>query len=440
MGSACSTGTRQSQEQKRSSVTESVHSVFGKDHDITRKHHSWPDTFLTKLEAGLTTKRRPGWSTLLYLGMIDVRTLAELAPHNLSVLRELTEAASICGEAMIPSDVSKQTVDADGVRCVWAWPKCFRGAKDAPAQLLYCHGGAFCLGSPETHLQLICKIAEIAQCAVLAPDYRRCPEATIAQAVEDALKAYRYLIQHSAPHTSIVVGGESAGANLAVQLALRLRAGQPALPQAQALALMSPWVNLHDSIEQSRSSWGENEDSDFVLGKLARTFAVWVLGAEQVGGVEDPMSKEAQAMFESLDDETLLEIASREDVSPALAKQLAGLPPTLISTGGCETLRDSQLEFAERLKSASVVVECKVFDDMPHAVALASFVADEGSGSGPMDIVKHYADFVSRACRTGILRDAPMSSRSTASHISASTEQGGGLGGLLNCGSACHRV
>jgi len=332
---------------------------------------------------------------------------------------------------MVPSDVRSQRVDVNGVSCLWMWPSRFAGPADAPAQLLYVHGGAFCLGSADTHSQLTCQIARRANIAVLSPDYRRCPEAAITHAHEDVINVYRYMAEGGASTVGsqgggstaegaggpvpvavdnnnysnsndqtnvqplkLLLGGESAGANIALAVALKIRHGRVPLPQAQGLALMSPWANLVDAIERKLPSWEENEDNDFVLAGLAQLFATWVLAAQKYGGVS---AKDDAKRIAALGKEELLEIARSEDVSPALARDLSGLPPVLVTTGSCETLRDSQLALVERLEKASVQVQSELLKDMPHAVGLANFAAS-AKCTGPMDVVDRYARFLDECC------------------------------------------
>merc|ERR1711933_162571 len=104
------------------------------------------------------------------------------------------------------------------------------------------------------------------------------------------------------------------------------------------------------------------------------------------------------AVFDKLDNEALFEVASSPEVSPALG-DLTGLPQTLVITGSCETLQDSQSDFVEKLKGAGVKVESKVYDDMPHAVGLVNFMCEEEKES-PVCIVNDYAKFVEQVCGT----------------------------------------
>jgi acetyl esterase/lipase len=366
--------------------------------DAARQVALQTEKYEKKLCKGLYTEKRDGWNKRFYLLMVDVRTLANSAPSDLGSLRSLTDAAGVPAGAVTPSGIKTQSVDASGVRCVWCWPSSFDTAFEVPIKMLYIHGGAFCLGSPETHKQLACELAKRSQVAVLLPDYRRCPEHTISDAHQDILTVYEWMLagggEGAAPVTGdIVFGGESAGANIALGLALKLRSRESKLPLPSGLLLMSPWADLVDAVEQSNPSWTENEGNDFVLSKLAFKFARWVLVAQKLGGVSEPWSADSKQKFKAFDAASLVEIASSQEVSPALAKDFRGLPKILITTGACETLRDSQLRLVRRLADDGVPVDHELYPDMPHAFALVNFAASS-TCTAPSDVIDRAAAFV----------------------------------------------
>ncbi|CAE8638810.1 unnamed protein product, partial [Polarella glacialis] len=346
---------------------------------------------------GMKTKKQATWNTRFWLLMIDIRTLALTIEHDLSTLRSLTDAAGKPVGWAVAGDMQSKEVTAGGIRCVWVWPKEVEDPLLVPGKLLYVHGGAFCLGSPETHKQLAQQLSRRSKAAVLLPDYRRCPESTVGDALADCVAVYQWLVTSIAEAKQsgdaglrakeaakeVVVGGESAGANLALGLALKVRAGIVAdvasskvnLSMPGGLMLLSPWTDLKDSIEQRNNSWTENEELDFVLPELAELFSRWVLWAQKTGGLEGfATDKAANAQAEALSKEELLSLASSQEVSPARATSLAGLPRTLVTIGAGETLRDSQLELVERLRQEKCQVESEVFPDMPHAFVLAHFM------------------------------------------------------------------
>ena len=77
---------------------------------------------------------------------------------------------------------------------------------------------------------------------VLAFDYRLAPEHPYPAALEDALKAWDYLMLLGYGAKEVILAGDSAGGNLALSLALRLKQENRRLPGG--LVLLSPWTDM----------------------------------------------------------------------------------------------------------------------------------------------------------------------------------------------------
>src|SRR6204780_3372344 len=107
--------------------------------------------------------------------------------------------------------------------------------------VLYLHGGGYLFGSPKTHRQVLIAMAKAFQALAYALDYRLAPEHPFPAAVEDAAKAYEWLlIRH--PHASIVLAGDSAGAGLAIATAVGVR--DSGLKPPMALVAFSAYSDL----------------------------------------------------------------------------------------------------------------------------------------------------------------------------------------------------
>ena len=109
-----------------------------------------------------------------------------------------------------------------------------RDATAPSPALLYLHGGGFVIGSLSTHDRLVRELAERIGARVLALDYALAPEHPYPEGLDDCVDAARRLSAHAAElgidPARLLIGGDSAGANLSVGTLLRLRdEGSPPL-------------------------------------------------------------------------------------------------------------------------------------------------------------------------------------------------------------------
>ncbi|MBQ9263097.1 MAG: alpha/beta hydrolase [Clostridia bacterium] len=111
------------------------------------------------------------------------------------------------------------------------------------AAILHLHGGAYVSGGMLQCRAIISPICAASGVPALTFSYRLAPEFSYPAQIEDALRAYRYLLDQGgyAPNRIVFVG-ESAGGNLALALAMKLR--DEGEPMPAGLALLSPWVDL----------------------------------------------------------------------------------------------------------------------------------------------------------------------------------------------------
>jgi monoterpene epsilon-lactone hydrolase len=211
---------------------------------------------------------------------------------------------------------------------------------DDRAVVLYLHGGGYVFGSPRTHRNLVSRISHVTGLPVLALDYRLPPVATLPAPIEDALAAYRHLLDEGHAPERIVVAGDSAGGHLALTLALH--AAEAGLPKPAALILLSPWTDL----TMSGASITHNGIRDPFLPPIAlrRAARVALDGA-------DPADWRSSPLF------------APDDLFKAL-------PPTLLQVGSTESLLDDATRTAQRIAEAGVQTELQVYDRQPHVVPL----------------------------------------------------------------------
>jgi acetyl esterase/lipase len=241
----------------------------------------------------------------------------------------------------VASDVILEPVDVDGTPGEWI------STPDASANrvVLYLHGGGYVIGSIDSHREMISRIARSSAARALAIDYRLAPEHPFPAAVEDATKAYRWLLKQGVSPENIVISGDSAGGGLTVAALLALRdAGDP-LPAAAAC--ISPWTDLEIT--------GETMITKADVDPMIRPEDAKG-GAERYHGATDP---------------------SHPLISPIRA-DLSGLPPLLIQVGTSEVLLSDSTRLAERAKAAGVDVTIEQWDEMIHVWHFFAFMLPEG--------------------------------------------------------------
>jgi acetyl esterase len=204
---------------------------------------------------------------------------------------------------------------------------------------VYFHGGGWVCGDLDTH-DVVCRgIANHGRCAVVAVDYRLAPEHKFPAAVEDATAAAQWVSKSAASlgvdAERLVVGGESAGGNLAAVAAIAAReAGGPALAMQ---VLVYPVTDL------GLSTASHERLAEGYL--LTRDAMLWYRG-------------------HYLRDER--DIADWR-ASPLRAPDLSRLPPAYVITAGFDPLLDEGSAYAERLTEAGVPVTYECFEGQIHA-------------------------------------------------------------------------
>jgi epsilon-lactone hydrolase len=198
--------------------------------------------------------------------------------------------------------------------------------------VLYLHGGGYLFGSPKTHRQVLLAMAKAFDAPAYGLDYRLAPEHPFPAAVEDAAKAYRWLLARH-PGTQIVLAGDSAGAGLAIATAIGVR--DSGLQRALAIVAFSPYSDLAvtgASVEANAKSCAM-----FTPRGIREAAALYLAGAN----ARDPRASPLYADFK-------------------------GLPRMLLFASRHEILRDDTLRLAERASAAGVEVELVVRDRLPH--------------------------------------------------------------------------
>jgi acetyl esterase len=224
------------------------------------------------------------------------------------------------------------------------------GPAPSPA-LVYLHGGGWCLFGLDTHDRLLREYADAMRLPVVAIDYSLAPEHPYPAALDQAMAVLDWLREHGATFgidaTRLALGGDSAGANLAVAAALRLRE-HGELSRIQALLLnYGAWAPALS--EHARQTLGTAED--MLSGAEMDEFWEAYLGAD-AAHVAGPFS------------------------APLLA-QLHGLPPALMLWGDRDVLAEQNAEMAQALADAGVPVRTQVHAGAPHSFIEAMAISDQ---------------------------------------------------------------
>ena len=210
--------------------------------------------------------------------------------------------------------------------------------------LLYLHGGGHMFGSIKSHRPFVSRLAVAGRVTAFHIDYRLAPENPYPAALEDALKAYRQILAMGFSPDDLIVGGESAGGNLAAALLLKVR--EEKLPQPAGLYLLSPWLDMAASGESYKK-----------------------VGARDPMITVDGIAVVAKAYLGNQADNAF--------TSPVRADP-SGLPSMLIQVGSEEVLLSDSIDFANKAAMVGIEVRLHVAPEMPHAFPLFHFLLRAG--------------------------------------------------------------
>jgi monoterpene epsilon-lactone hydrolase len=231
----------------------------------------------------------------------------------------------------VADDVKLAAIDVGGVPGEWS----IVPDSDVSRILLFFHGGGYCSGSIVSHRRMVSEAGRAAGVRTLAIAYRLAPEHPFPAAYDDLLTAWRFLRNQGIPAGHIAIGGDSAGAGLALGLIGQLRDGNQELPACAWL--VSPWTDL----TMSGSTLASKDEVDPIIHK---------------------------GYLDELADAYLPAGMDRKDprVSPLYAN-LRGFPPILIQVGSAETLLDDSTRLAAVAGEADVPITLEIWPHMIHA-------------------------------------------------------------------------
>ena len=244
----------------------------------------------------------------------------------------------------LPADVRTTPADLGGI------PVIFIDIDDIEPRgtLFHIHGGGFALGSAESSVGLASSLARKTDMRAVSVDYALAPEHPYPAALHDVMAAYRALVEQSGSADHVVVSGESAGGNLALELLIAEKAKGLTMPAATVL--LSPMTDL----TVTANSYTDKAKLDpAITAEAIRTRA-----ADYLTGT-DPADPR---------------------VSPVFA-DLSGLPPLLIQAGSHEVLLNDATRLAEKAAADNVAVILDITPGVPHVFQAFAALLDEGDAA-----------------------------------------------------------
>lgn len=216
--------------------------------------------------------------------------------------------------------------------------------------LIYLHGGGFTLFSIDTHDRLMREYAAAGSLLVIGVDYALSPEARYPVALDQTIALIDWLAAEGGSligvdPTHIMLGGDSAGANLSLAAALRLR-DRGGRHQVAGLLLNYGAFGVPCSDEAEARFGGPGSVLD--RSEMEYYFANYLGGAHDL--IADPYAR------------------------PAFA-DLHDLPPSLFVVAECDILAEQNYTVAQRMTEAGGDVRITTYEGATHSFLEAMSVA-----------------------------------------------------------------
>jgi acetyl esterase/lipase len=219
---------------------------------------------------------------------------------------------------------------------------------EANGTILHLHGGGFALGSARSSVGFVSDLARKAGMNAISVEYRLAPEHPYPAAMQDVKAAYRALLDRVDSADRIVISGESAGGNLAIELLIAAKAEGLTMPAAAVV--FSPMTDL---IVRGNSYTSKADVDPNITAQAISTRANDYLAGHDPA---DPL------------------------VSPIFA-DLTGLPPLLIQAGSHEVLLDDATRLATKAAADDVAVTLDLTPGVSHVFQAFAALLEEGDAA-----------------------------------------------------------
>lgn len=192
------------------------------------------------------------------------------------------------------------------------------------------HGGGLIMGAGEVCKAMAMNTAAYIGARVVAPDYSMPPDHPFPKGLDDCLAFYRMLLRDHDPK-EIIVGGASAGGNLAAATVLKAR--DEGMPLPAAVVLLSPELDLTESGDTFHTNAGIDG-----MGSLMQANLLYAAGHD----LSDPY------------------------VSPLFGDFRKGFSPTLLTAGTRDMFLSNAVRLHRKLRAAAVPAELHVLEAAAH--------------------------------------------------------------------------
>jgi epsilon-lactone hydrolase len=286
---------------------------------------SW-QTDLLNLQLSLSMK-----PLLKHVGSIDrIRKVVNFSDTYLS-------------KALVPRNTQREAVAIPGAEFDTEWVSVEGTAPERI--LLYLPGGAYIIRTPNMHTAMVSRLCKTANAKALMAYYRLAPEHPFPACLDDAVKAYRWLLNQGIEADRIAIAGDSAGGGLTLSTLLAIKAQK--LPMPACAYMLSPLLDVSD---QAPSRW-KNALSDTALPapqhRAINPRPLYLGDADH----HDPM------------------------VSP-INGNFSGFPPLYVQVSDSEMLLDDSLRLARRGHTYDVEVNVDIWHKVPHVWQAFAFLPE----------------------------------------------------------------
>jgi acetyl esterase/lipase len=223
---------------------------------------------------------------------------------------------------------------------------------------LYLPGGGFVFPASSFHYKVLNEMAGQLHARGMMVNYRLAPEYPFPAGLEDAVAAYRYLVEEQGvPPNEIVIAGDSAGGGLSLSLLLSIR--EQGLPMPLCACVFSPFTDI--SFSSPSMKYNRWLDPMLPTGERMSSLEIYVGDTP----VDHPLVSPVHASYE-------------------------GFPPILAQVSSTETLLDDTLRAARNARAQDAKFEVEVWHGMPHVFQIIPYLPESRRA------LRHAVEFIKK--------------------------------------------